>query len=330
MTERMLEVHALARHFSVRGGILPRRRPVLRAVDGVSFEVGRGQTFGLVGESGCGKSTLGRSILRLLEPTRGRVVLDGAEITGLDSAALKRQRKDMQMIFQDPFASLSPRRTVRQMLQEPLALHVPGSPARRVARVRELLDIVGLGQSALDRYPHEFSGGQRQRIGIARALAVEPKLVVADEPVSALDVSVQSQVLNLLADLQTEFGLSFVFISHDLAVVQHISHFIGVMYLGKLVETAPVDRIYAMPAHPYTRALLDAVPVAGGTRRIRRRALDGEPPSPLNPPGGCPFHTRCPEAMPICSRRVPRTIELEEHGRSHQVRCHLHDPDISQ
>ncbi|MFO7763976.1 MAG: ATP-binding cassette domain-containing protein [Wenzhouxiangellaceae bacterium] len=330
MTDPMLEVHALARHFSARGGILPHRRAVLRAVDGVSFEVGRGQTFGLVGESGCGKSTLGRSILRLLEPTRGRVVLDGTEITGLESAMLKRQRKHMQMIFQDPFASLSPRRTVHQTLEEPLALHVPDSPAGRLRRVRELLDIVGLGQAALDRYPHEFSGGQRQRIGIARALAVEPKLVVADEPVSALDVSVQSQVLNLLADLQREFGLSFVFISHDLAVVQHVSHFIGVMYLGKLVETAPVDRIYAMPAHPYTRALLDAVPVAGAARRDRHRVLEGELPSPLNPPAGCPFHTRCPEAMPICAQRVPRTIELGEHRRSHQVRCHLHDPDISQ
>ena len=300
---------------------------MLRAVDDVSFEIGRGQTFGLVGESGCGKSTLGRAVLRLLEPTSGRVVLDGTEITGLKRSALKRQRKHMQMIFQDPYASLSPRRTIRQTLEEPLALHRPGDPARRA---KELLDIVGLGAAALERYPHEFSGGQRQRIGIARALAVEPKLIVADEAVSALDVSVQSQILNLLADLQAEFGLSLLFISHDLAVVQHVSHFIGVMYLGKLVETAPVDRIFAMPAHPYTRVLLDAVPLAKPGARDRRTIVDGELPSPLDPPNGCPFHTRCPEAMPICRRRIPRTIDLGQNGRSHQVRCHLHDPEICQ
>jgi len=323
----MLEVYSLVKHFPVRNGIMPGARRMLRAVDGVSFEIGRGQTFGLVGESGCGKSTLGRAVLRLLEPTSGRVVLDGTEITGLTRPALKHQRKHMQMIFQDPYASLSPRRTIGQTLEEPLALHTPGDPARRA---RELLDIVGLGASALERYPHEFSGGQRQRIGIARALAVEPKLIVADEAVSALDVSVQSQILNLLADLQAEFGLSLLFISHDLAVVQHVSHFIGVMYLGKLVETAPVDRIFAMPAHPYTRALLDAVPIARPGARANRTIVQGELPSPLHPPTGCPFHTRCPEAMPICRRRIPRTIELGEFEQSHQVRCHLHDPEISQ
>ena len=327
MSDAMLEVCSLVKHFPVRNRIMQRARPVLRAVDGVSFEVGRSRTFGLVGESGCGKSTLGRAILRLLEPTSGRVVLDGTEITALDRAALKRQRKHMQMIFQDPYASLSPRRTVRQTLEEPLALHMPGDPTRRA---RKLLDTVGLGPAALERYPHEFSGGQRQRIGIARALAVEPKLIVADEAVSALDVSVQSQVLNLLADLQAEFDLSLLFISHDLAVVQHVSHFIGVMYLGKLVETAPADRIYAMPAHPYTRALLEAVPIPRPGGRSERTRLFGEPPSPLDPPTGCPFHTRCPEVMPICRRRVPRTIELGDQQRSHQVRCHLHDPEISQ
>jgi len=328
MTGPLLGVHDLARHFPVRAGLLGRSRQVLRAVDGVSFELGRGRTFGLVGESGCGKSTLGRTILRLHEPTSGRVMLDGIDITSLGQSALKRQRKNMQMIFQDPYASLSPRRTVGRILDEPLALHRFGDKPQRNRRVLELLDIVGLGPAARDRYPHEFSGGQRQRIGIARALAVEPKLIVADEAVSALDVSVQSQVLNLMGDLQTEFGLSFVFISHDLAVVQHVSHFVGVMYLGKLVETAPVERIYAVPAHPYTRALLDAVPVADPKRSGKRTILPGEVPSPLNPPPGCPFHTRCPEAMPVCRSRVPRTIDLGAEGRPHTVACHLHDPDI--
>ena len=328
MTHPLLEVHNLARHFPVRAGLLGRSRRVLRAVDGVSFELERGQTFGLVGESGCGKSTLGRAILRLHEPTSGRVVLDGTDITSLGQSALKRQRKHMQMIFQDPYAALSPRRTVERILDEPLALHRFGDKPRRNRRVLELLDIVGLGPSARHRYPHEFSGGQRQRIGIARALAVEPKLIVADEAVSALDVSVQSQVLNLLGELQAEFGLSFVFISHDLAVVQHVSHVVGVMYLGKLVETAPVDRIYAKPAHPYTRALLDAVPVADPARRGKRVILPGEVPSPLDPPPGCPFHTRCAHTMPVCRSRVPRTIDVGQDGRPHRVACHLHDPDI--
>ena len=328
MNTPLLQVNNLTRHFRMRTGLLRRSTEVLRAVDGVSFEVGRGRTFALVGESGCGKSTLGRTILRLHEPTAGRVMLDGVDITALGPAALKRQRKHMQMIFQDPHASLSPRRTVGRILDEPLALHGYGDKERRRQRVLELLDIVGLTSATRHRYPHEFSGGQRQRIGIARALAVEPKLIVADEAVSALDVSVQSQILNLLGELQSEFGLSFVFISHDLAVVQHISHVVGVMYLGKLVETAPVDRIYDAPAHPYTRALLDAVPVAEPGRRDKRLVLTGEVPSPLTPPPGCPFHTRCPLAMSVCRSRVPRTIEIGQHGRPHQVSCHLHDPEI--
>lgn len=328
MTGPLLEVRDLVHHFPVRAGVLGRSRQVLRAVDGVSFELEQGKTFGLVGESGCGKSTLGRAILRLHEPTSGRVVLDGTDITALGQSALKRQRKHMQMIFQDPYASLSPRRTVGRTLDEPLALHGLGGKAQRNRRVLELLDIVGLGPAARSRYPHEFSGGQRQRIGIARALAVEPKLIVADEAVSALDVSVQSQVLNLLGELQTEFGLGFVFISHDLAVVQHVSHVVGVMYLGKLVETAPVERIYALPAHPYTRALLDAVPVADPASRGERRVLQGEVPSPLDPPPGCPFHTRCPQAMPVCRSHVPRTIDVGQIGRPHRVTCHLHDPEI--
>ncbi|MGB0514678.1 MAG: ABC transporter ATP-binding protein, partial [Wenzhouxiangellaceae bacterium] len=257
MSPRLLRVQGLSKHFAVRTGLLGPRR-WLRAVDGVSFELGAGECLGLVGESGCGKSTLGRTLLRLIEPTAGNVWLDGVEITALDRAGLRRARKHMQMIFQDPYASLSPRRTVGQILREPLDLHRLGAPRDREKRVVELLDIVGLSADARHRFPHEFSGGQRQRIGIARALAVEPKLIVADEAVSALDVSVQSQILNLLADIKREFGIALLFISHDLAVVQHISDAVGVMYLGRMVERAPVDTLYPRPAHPYTRALLDA------------------------------------------------------------------------
>ena len=330
MTGTLLEVRDLARHFPVRAGLLGRSRRVLRAVDGVSFELERGRTFGLVGESGCGKSTLGRAVLRLHEPTSGRVVLDGVDITSLDPPALKRQRKHMQMIFQDPYASLSPRRTVGRILDEPLALHRFGDRTQRSRRVLELLDIVGLGPAARNRYPHEFSGGQRQRIGIARALAVEPKLIVADEAVSALDVSVQSQILDLLADLQQELGLAYLFIAHDLAVVQHISDRVAVMYLGEIVEQAPAQRLYSLPAHPYTRALIDAVPRPDSGHRGHRAPLTGEVPSPVDPPSGCRFHTRCPHARAICRSMAPREIELGTAAESHRVRCHLHDPEIDE
>jgi len=265
MNAPLLKVENLAKHFPVRGGLLRRVQAQLKAVDGVSFELEAHRTFGLVGESGCGKSTLGRTLLRLHEPTAGRLWFEGQDLTELDTSALKRQRKQMQIIFQDPFASLSPRRTVYETLREPLDLHRIGTASGRKRRIQELLEVVGLRPEAIHRYPHEFSGGQRQRIGIARALAVEPKLIVADEAVSALDVSVQSQILNLIGDLQREFGVAFVFISHDLAVVQHISHEVGVMYLGQLVEQASVERIYSMPTHPYTKALLKAVPVEGRT-----------------------------------------------------------------
>ncbi|MDT8450822.1 MAG: ATP-binding cassette domain-containing protein, partial [Wenzhouxiangellaceae bacterium] len=319
MSRPLLEIRRLVKHYPVRAGTFGRRSEPLRAVDGVSFAVESGTTFGLVGESGCGKTTLGRALLRLVEPDSGRVWLDGREITALAPAELKRARKHMQMIFQDPYASLSPRRTVAQTLREPLDLHRIGPRAGRDRRVAELLDIVGLGRAALERYPHEFSGGQRQRIAIARALAVEPKLIVADEAVSALDVSIQSQVLNLLMDLQREFGIAYVFISHDLGVVRQISHRVGVMYLGKLVELASTDRLYAEPAHPYTRALLDAVPSTDPQHHRGSRALPGEPPSPARPPPGCAFHPRCPHAMADCARLVPRTIELESSGESHRV-----------
>jgi len=326
MNAPLLRVTGLTRDFRVRGGPFARRR-MLRAVDGVSLELAPGECFGLVGESGCGKSTFGRALLRLIEPSAGRVWLDGLEITALKRRELRRARKHMQMIFQDPYASLSPRRSVAQILREPLDLHRIGRAAWRARRVAELLEIVGLDGGAGQRFPHEFSGGQRQRIGIARALAVEPKLIVADEAVSALDVSVQSQILNLLADIRREFGIAMVFISHDLAVVQHISDAVGVMYLGRLVETAPVEVLFQRPAHPYTRALLAAVPDPDPRRAGRTRALTGEVPSPIDPPGGCPFHPRCPEAVEVCRGRVPRTIELDGRRESHRVRCHLSDPD---
>ena len=332
MSQPLLRVENLKKHFPIRGGLLRRVQAHLRAVDGVTFELQPHRTLGLVGESGCGKSTLGRAILRLHKPTSGDVWFEGNNLAELNASELKTQRKHMQMIFQDPYASLSPRRTVYETLREPLDLHQIGSGAQRKARVAELLDIVGLRAETMHRYPHEFSGGQRQRIGIARALAVEPKLIVADEAVSALDVSVQSQVLNLIGDLQREFGMAFLFISHDLAVVQHISHEVGVMYLGKLVEKTSVERIYSMPAHPYTQALLDAVPVpdpAGRADTTPERMLEGDVPSPIKPPPGCAFHTRCPKAMPVCRSMAPKTINIGQPEDPHFVRCHLYDDEIA-
>ena len=320
----LLEIRNLKKYFPVRGGFFRRVVGQLKAVDDVSFRIPRGETFGLVGESGCGKSTLGRAILRLHEPTSGRVILDGTEITALHRRQLVEQRRNMQIIFQDPYASLSPRRTVMQTLLEPMEIHHIGTPGSRRRKVLELLDIVGMNSKILHRYPHEFSGGQRQRIGIARALTLDPKFIVADEAVSALDVSVQSQVLNLIARLQREMQLSFLFISHDLAVVQHISHQVGVMYLGKLVEIAPSVDLYRDPRHPYTQALLSAIPVPEPGRRSKRIILEGDVPSPLNPPSGCPFRTRCPEAMPVCSEQLPALKTLHDGDSPHQVACHLY------
>ncbi len=320
----LLEVRNLKKYFPVRGGVLRRVVAQVRAVDDVSFSIGRGRTLGLVGESGCGKSTLGRAVLRLHEPTAGEVVLDGRPVTGLKARELRERRREMQIVFQDPYASLNPRRTVLQTLREPLDLHAIGTRAERRRRVEELLEIVGLRAQVASRYPHEFSGGQRQRIGIARALALDPKLIVADEAVSALDVSVQAQVLNLISDLQRRLGISFLFISHDLAVIQHVSHDVCVMYLGKLVETGSADSVYAEPKHPYTRALFSAVPVPDPLRKSRRIVLPGDVPSPANPPPGCPFHTRCPEVQPECRRLMPATIDVGSGAAPHRVACHLY------
>ena len=320
----LLEVRDLRKYFPVRGGLLRRVVAQVKAVDGVSFTLEPGKTLGLVGESGCGKSTLGRAILRLQQPTGGQVLLEGRDLATLSPGEMVAMRREMQIIFQDPFASLSPRRTVAQTIREPLDVHGIGTAAERARRVAELLDVVGMRPGIMDRYPHEFSGGQRQRIGIARALALNPKLIVADEPVSALDVSVRSQVLNLIARLQREFGIAFLFISHDLSVVRHVSDQVGVMYLGKLVELAPTHELFANPRHPYTEALLSAVPVPDPTRKSKRIVLGGDVPSPMNPPAGCPFHPRCPKVMPHCSQVVPPTVEVGSTGRSHAVACHLY------
>jgi oligopeptide/dipeptide ABC transporter ATP-binding protein len=321
---RLLEVRNLQKHFPVRGGFLRRVVAQVKAVDDVSFTLESSKTLGLVGESGCGKSTLGRAILQLQKPTGGQVILEGEELTTASPTRMLQMRREMQIIFQDPFASLSPRRTVAQTIREPLEVHRIGTPAERNHKVEELLQVVGMRTNVLDRYPHEFSGGQRQRIGIARALALNPKLIVADEPVSALDVSVRAQVLNLIARLQREHGIAFLFISHDLSVVEHVSDHVGVMYLGKLVELAPSREIYRDPRHPYTQALLSAVPVPDPTRKSRRIVLTGDVPSPMNPPPGCPFHKRCPKVMDVCSKVIPPVVDVGSAAAPHRVACHLH------
>jgi len=320
-TVPLVEVTDLRKYFPVHGGMLRRAVAQIRAVDGVSLTVNPGQTLGLVGESGCGKSTLGRTILRLQEPTGGSIRFAGEELSQLSRRELLPWRRRMQAVFQDPYGSLSPRRTVEQTIREPLDVHRVGTAAERQARVSELLDVVGLSAASAGRYPHEFSGGQRQRVGIARALALNPEFIVADEPVSALDVSVQSQVLNLIARLQRERGIAFLFISHDLAVIQHVSDHIGVMYVGKLVELAPSQELFRQPLHPYTEALLSAVPQVekGGRKRI---VLSGEVPSPRHPPAGCPFHTRCPKVMDIC-RTTPPALKAPTGDPSRTVACHL-------
>lgn len=323
----MLKVSNLSKHFDLGGNLLGRGKRTLRAVHDVSFDIPQSQTMGLVGESGCGKSTLGRAVLRLHEPTSGTVSLDGQPVTGITGKALHARRREMQIIFQDPYASLNPRRTILDTLLEPLNLHNIGAPNERRARIEKLIEIVGLRRQALSRYPHEFSGGQRQRIGIARALTLQPKFIVADEAVSALDVSVQAQVLNLIRDLQDEFGISFLFISHDLAVVQHISHKVGVMYLGQMVEMTDAETLFASPKHPYTRALMSAVPVPDPSANTQRIVLSGDVPSPLSPPSGCPFHTRCPEAMPKCKTAEPDNHNCASQEQSHWVRCHLYAPE---
>jgi oligopeptide/dipeptide ABC transporter ATP-binding protein len=314
----LIEVKGLKKHFSVGGGIFGAGGEVVQAVDGVSFAIRRGETFGLVGESGCGKTTTGRCILRLIEPTKGEIRFDGQDMLALKGEELRRLRRDMQIIFQDPYSALNPRMRVGEIIAEPLVIHRIGSRSERRDRVVELLGLVGLNSEHAKRYPHEFSGGQRQRIGIARALALEPRFIVCDEPVSALDVSVQAQVVNLLQDLQQQLGLTYLFISHGLPIVEHISTRVGIMYLGKLVEIASSEEIFRNPVHPYTQALFSAIPAVDPDARRDRVELAGDIPTPINPPSGCRFRTRCPVAEPRCAESEPELVEV---APDHFVAC---------
>ena len=318
----LLEVTDLVKHYAVRGGVLRRRIGTVHAVDGVSFSLSTGETLGLVGESGCGKSTVARSVLRLIEPSSGIIRLDGTDITRLGKTALRPHRRSMQIVFQDPFASLNPRMTAGDIVGEPLDVHGLATGQQKRDRVAELFEQVGLRPDQMKNYPHQFSGGQRQRICIARALSLGPKLIVCDEPVSALDVSIQAQVINLLIDLQRRHGFSYLFIAHDLAVVAHISHRVAVMYLGRIVEIAEKRELFANPRHPYTQALLASVPVADPKAKRLAPLIDGDVPSPINPPSGCAFHTRCRYVMDRC--RVERPV-LAETGTQHQVACWLNE-----
>jgi len=324
MTEPLLQVRDVKTHFPVRGGLLGRVRGTVKAVDSVSFEVRRGETLGLVGESGCGKSTLGRTLLRLIDPTAGSIRFEGQELTGLSQRELRPLRRRMQLIFQDPYASLNPRMTVRDIVGEPFAIHGLARGREREDKVLALLELLGLPREAMERYPHEFSGGQRQRIGIARSIAMRPDLVIADEPISALDVSIQAQIVNLLVDLQRELKLTYIFIAHDLKIVEYISTRVAVMYLGKIVELADAAELYRRPRHPYTQALLSAVPVPDPDHKKTRIILQGDVPSPLAPPPGCAFHPRCPHAFERCRRETPPLYDL---GNGHTAACFLAEPD---
>ena len=316
----LVETRNLVKHYPVHGGAFSRRKSAVRAIDGVSLSIREGETLGLVGESGCGKSTLGRLLLRLEEPTSGEVLFQGGDILGYDADKMRSMRKKMQIIFQDPFASLNPRKNVAHIVGEPLFVHGMKRRCEREEKVQRLLEVVGLRREHMRRYPHQFSGGQRQRIGVARALALNPRLILCDEAVSALDVSIQAQVINLLQDLQQEYSLTYLFISHDLSVVEHISDRVAVMYLGKVVEMARKADIYREPAHPYTQALLAAAPLPDPCRETVRAVLKGDVPSPIDPPSGCRFHTRCPYAEAICREREP---ELREMAPGHAAACHF-------
>ncbi|MCW2972078.1 MAG: oligopeptide transporter, ATP-binding protein [Thermoleophilia bacterium] len=325
----ILQVRNLKKYFPIKkGALFAKHVGDVKAVDDVSFDLWPGETLGVVGESGCGKSTTGRAILQLHKPTAGSVVFQGQELTTLTNNEMRPVRRDLQIVFQDPYASLNPRMTVGNIIAEPLVIHQIGDKTTRAARVKELLDIVGLNPAFTNRYPHEFSGGQRQRIGIARALALQPKLIICDEPVSALDVSIQAQVMNLLEDLQNEFNLTYMFIAHDLAVVKHVSDRVAVMYLGRIVEIAEAEKLYEDPQHPYTQALLSSIPVADPevARRKDRIVLKGDVPSPANPPSGCPFHVRCWKAQSICSDKMP-ALEMKDGDPGHQMACWFPGPD---
>ncbi|CAM3273948.1 dipeptide ABC transporter ATP-binding protein [Filibacter tadaridae] len=319
MSQNLLEVHNIKKYFPIKKKLFSKKKEFIKAVDGISFTVKKGETLSIVGESGCGKSTTGRVLMKLLEATEGKIVFEGNDITGLSDDEIRPLRKEFQMVFQDPYASLNPRLTVKEIIEEPLIVHNIDK-AKRADRVVELLEVVGLNKYHANRYPHEFSGGQRQRIGIARALAVNPKLIIADEPVSALDVSIQSQILNLLKDLQEKYDLTYIFIAHDLSVVEHISDRVAVMYLGRLVELTTRDELFATPLHPYTKALLSAVPVPDPTVKRNRIILKGDIPSPAAPPSGCTFHTRCPFAQDRCREQIPEFREIE---KEHFVACHF-------
>ena len=320
-TTNLLEVKNLKKYFEIRGGLLKKVVGQVKAVDDVSFNVKKGETLGIVGESGCGKSTAGRTILRLLEPTAGQVVFDGVNLSGLSREAMRQKRKEMQMVFQDPYASLNPRMTVADIIGESLPYHGITASAEIRRRTDAILHLCGLTKEHGSRYPHEFSGGQRQRVGIARALVLQPKIIIADEPVSALDVSIQAQIINLFQDLQTELGLTYIFISHDLSVVRHISNRVGVMYLGRLAEIGDAESLYENPRHPYTQALLSAIPTTNALARRERVILTGDVPSPANPPQGCAFSPRCPRAMDVCRSVRP---ELIDQDGGHAVACHLY------
>ena len=326
MSDLILEVKNLKKYFPVRKGLLMREVGQVKAVDDVSLSIKRGETLGLVGESGCGKSTLGRALIRLYEPTSGEVSFNGQNFLKLKGEQLRRERKHLQMIFQDPYASLDPRMTVGQILSEPFQIHGVLNTETRKAKVRELLETVGMKASHLNRYPHEFSGGQKQRICIARALALEPSLIVCDEPVSALDVSIQAQILNLMKDLQKKFNLTYLFISHDLSVVEHLCDRIAVMYLGKIVEIASREELFRNPQHPYTQALISAIPRIGEGKRKIKKSLTGEVPSPINPPKGCSFHPRCPHRMPKCDQIEPQLLSTNPASPNHRTACWLYEP----